>query len=291
MYSFAYTKQSLLPCSEMSPVDPDQREPREEVTVRPLQSTPDFSRCMAVQHEIWGDDFADVVPGSLLQVTQKVGGVAAGAFTERDARLVGFVYGLTGVRRGRSVHWSHMLGVVPEYRRQGIGQKLKQFQRGWLVERGVMEMLWTFDPLVADNAHFNLNLLRVDIDSYEAEMYGETGSDLHSFGTDRFVARWHLSGEAKTAEGIRGGKGGPGEPDECADAPRVRVEIPDDILRIQGENPELARAWRISTRTAFQRLFGDGYRITGFIRSADSGRGIYILKRGVIKGRGEGPRA
>lgn len=280
----------------------------------------DFSRCIAVQREIWGDDFADVVPGSLLQVTQKVGGVAAGAFTERDARLVGFVYGLTGVRRGRCVHWSHMLGVVPKYRRQGIGQKLKQFQRFWLVERGVMEMLWTFDPLVADNAHFNLNLLRVDIDSYEAEMYGETGSDLHSFGTDRFVARWHLSGEAKTAEGVRGGKGGPGEPDgssletvspariplanvvpasgkkvdlkpECADAPRVRVEIPDDILRIQGENPELARAWRISTRTAFQRLFGDGYRITGFTRSADSGRGIYILKRGVIKGRGEGPRA
>lgn len=296
------------------PSDRARTEIHDEVTVRPLQSVPDFARCVEVQRRIWGADFTDVVPASLLQVSQKVGGVAAGAFTKPHARLVGFVYGLTGVRRARSVHWSHMLGVLPEYRSRGIGEALKHFQRSWVLERGVTEMLWTFDPLIAGNAHFNLNVLGVDIDSYELEMYGETGSDLHSFGTDRFVARWRLSGEVLAAEGARNeGRGASGGADEPAgegpsraeiplanvvppsgeqtglepdepDAPRVRVEIPEHILEVHRKDPELARAWRASTRTAFKRLFTKGYRIAGFTRITNPGRGIYILERGVPGG-------
>lgn len=285
-----------------------------EVTVRPLQSTPDLVECVEVQRKIWGRDFADVVPASLLQVTQKVGGVAGGAFIEGEGRLVGFVYGLTGIRRSRCVHWSHMLGVLPEYRSRGIGQSLKRFQREWVRQRGVTEMLWTFDPLMAGNAHFNLNLLGVEIDSYEPQMYGDTGSDLHSFGTDRFVARWSVPPEEGNGiegpgqdegagdEGALGAGGGPGreasapagvplanfvpggggrpgrEPDD-AHGDRVRIEIPADILRIHRQDPDLARAWRVSTRTAFKRLFGEGYRIAGFSRTGETGRGVYILER------------
>ena len=49
-------------------------------------------------------------------------------------------------------------------------------------------------PLVAQNAHLNLNGLGADIERYVPEMYGSnTGSDLHSgLGTDRFVALWRI---------------------------------------------------------------------------------------------------
>ena len=52
---------------------------------------------------------------SILLVAQKVGGVAAGAF-DGQGKLMGFVFGLTGVENGAIVHWSDMLAVRPEPR-------------------------------------------------------------------------------------------------------------------------------------------------------------------------------
>jgi len=172
------------------------------VEVRELETNQEIGACVDLQREIWGHEFADVVPASLLRASRKIGGIVAGAFVEAEPVLVGFVYGLAGRRKGRPVHWSHMLGVLPEFQSRGIGRKLKRFQRRAARESGVVEILWTFDPLIAGNANFNLNLLGVEVDSYEPDMYGETGSELHSFGTDRFVVRWPLGSEPESAPSI-----------------------------------------------------------------------------------------
>src|ERR1022692_420960 len=79
------------------------------VTIRRIETWSEYRACVALQQEVWGVDFADLVPAAILKVSQRIGGVTAGAF-EPDGRLIGFVFGITGVEHGRLVHWSDMLG-------------------------------------------------------------------------------------------------------------------------------------------------------------------------------------
>ena len=83
-------------------------------TLRPLHALEEFQACFTLQADVWGAAFADIVPASLLQVSTHVGGLVLGAF--HQDRLVGFVFGLTGVKDDEIVHWSHMLAVRAEAR-------------------------------------------------------------------------------------------------------------------------------------------------------------------------------
>jgi predicted GNAT superfamily acetyltransferase len=247
--------------------------------IRELDSAADYEACGGLQRRVWGDGYRDVVPGSLIKVSREVGGLCAGAFGE-DGELVGFVYGLTGVRSGRVVHWSHMLAVDPAHRDRGIGQRLKSYQRDRLSEAGVGMMYWTFDPLVARNGHLNLNRLGVRIEAYEPDMYPGTGSDLHAFGTDRLVASWSVRRSAPDANGGSGDtsafpvwRGDPPSPDEHA----MRVEIPADAESMRSGSLGELREWRRSTREAFTVLLGLGWKVTGF--AALGARRFYILHR------------
>ena len=74
-----------------------------QIDIRPLRTLDELRACVSLQRETWGNEFTDVVPASILKVSQRVGGVAAGAF-DGDDTLLGFVYGLTGVENGRIVH-------------------------------------------------------------------------------------------------------------------------------------------------------------------------------------------
>ncbi|MEX2531673.1 MAG: GNAT family N-acetyltransferase [Gemmatimonadota bacterium] len=256
---------------------------------------------MELQRLIWGSGFDEIVPASILNISKKVGGVTAGAFSV-DGLMIGFVYGITGVREGKLTHWSHMLGVMPSYRGRGVGRRLKHFQRDRLLERGVKEMRWTFDPLVAGNAHFNMNLLGVQIHDYVTDMYGNTGSGIHSFGTDRFVAHWDLGappGDDLPPQGQGVGEGpsmagaasvdwdaapivnpvAGGTPAAAPSAPAIRIRIPPDILALNSSDPLAAGAWRTETRTAFKAARDAGYRIVGFSRTDDTVCPVYHLAR------------
>src|SRR5690606_23276161 len=134
-----------------------------------------------------------------------------------------FVFGLTGLRAGRPSHWSDMLAVRPEMRGRGLAIELKRFQRDEVLALGVEEMLWTFDPLRAGNAHLNLNKLGAVARAYRPDMYGATGSPLHDgIGTDRFVAFWPLRHErvvARLAGSGHTAAAGEDEAARAADAP------------------------------------------------------------------------
>jgi predicted GNAT superfamily acetyltransferase len=251
-----------------------------------------------IQRLTWGERFTEVVPATILQICQKVGGVAAGAFDAGDGML-GFVFGLTGVRSGRVVHWSHMLAVRPEARGLGLGKRLKVYQREALLAVGVTEVRWTFDPLVAQNANLNLNALGADIESYVPEMYGShTGSDLHSgLGTDRLVALWKIA-DPKVPRAIGGALPAPapklvespvvnvgasGRPvtkgGKFPSVPAVRIEVPADIQQVKATALKIARVWRSSTRQAFLWYLERAYRVAGFVHSGPGGRCYYLLER------------
>ncbi|NIO30262.1 MAG: GNAT family N-acetyltransferase [Gemmatimonadetes bacterium] len=271
----------------------------EEFTIRPLESRDDFLQCVALQHETWGEDFEECVPPSILQVSQKVGGVSAGAF-DADGRLVGFVFGLSGVRHGRLAHWSDMLAVREELRGRGLGQRLKAYQLSQLLERGIQVAYWTYDPLEAGNANININRLAAFPVEYVPNMYGHVPGKLHAgLDTDRFVVEWHLTDPlveatltGKAAADADAGAGAPivntevvdGVPTprdlELPDASPVRVEIPRDVQALKEISMETAESWRANTRRALMHYLGRAYRVTGFQRDAEAQRCFYVLTRG-----------
>jgi predicted GNAT superfamily acetyltransferase len=265
--------------------------------IRPLVTHAELAACVEMQRDTWGREFSDVVPPTILKVSQRLGGVTAGAFDDGGA-LLGFVFGMTGVHRGRVVHWSDMLAVRPGLRDQGVGRALKRYQAGVVRALGAEVMYWTFDPLQARNANFNLMKLGVDIEEYVEDMYGVTDSDLHrGLGTDRFIAAWQFDAAAERAadaEGARAPLLNPDAPEVPRDVhrilaarpPVVRVQIPLDIGAVQRRSLDEAHQWRLCTRAAFVPALDAGYAITGFARDAAEGspssseppRGYYLLR-------------
>jgi predicted GNAT superfamily acetyltransferase len=250
------------------------------ITIRDLQTLKDYSDCVALQDETWGAGFSERVPTAILRVSQLIGGVAAGAFDE-TGRMVGFVYGMTGLRDGDVVHWSDMLAVRSELRGQGIGEQLKQYQREKVRALGVRTMLWTFDPLQAGNAHFNINRLSALPVEYVADMYGSsTGSVLHGMlPTDRFIVRWHLeettdrarlpimSDQVPCANPI-GDDGLPTTallPEYSPHAGPITVQIPANFS-IKRMGRIVAMRWRLVLREVMSAWLAVGYHVTAFTR-------------------------
>ncbi|MFY9826894.1 MAG: hypothetical protein WAM82_36405 [Thermoanaerobaculia bacterium] len=275
----------------MTATFPERTDP-DGLTFRPLSSVADFHACVELQYQTWGRGFSDVVPLSIQKITQKTGGVVAGAFAA-DGRMLGFVYGLTGLRAGQPFHWSHMLAVTPAGRDLGLGTRLKLYQRECLLPLGIEEVQWTYDPLESRNAHLNFNHLGVGVAEYVEDMYeGEMGSDLaQGIGSDRFIVSWRIASE-RVALALRDKRAGSEEPfreapvvnpggevGEMPEAPRVRVEIPENIQAVKAESPEAARAWRESTRHAFETCLARGHRVEAFYRDRESGRCFYGLEK------------
>jgi predicted GNAT superfamily acetyltransferase len=263
------------------------------ITIRPLTSTEDYAEAVVLQDEIWGSGFSDRVPASILRVGQKVGGVTAAAF-DAKGRMLGFVFGLTGVRNGKLAHWSDMLAVREDARGHRLGERLKYYQREVLRAIGVETMYWTFDPLVARNAHFNLNRLGARIAEYVPNFYGSnTGSILHgALPTDRFVAEWPLgtsdddvtrrtssrarpSSDVGAAAVVEGGHIRLVDP--LPDTSHVLVPVPVDIEAALGASAAEALAWRLTTRQAMMHFLARGYRVVGFHRATDAELPAYEL--------------
>ncbi len=272
-----------------------------EFTIRPLQGHEEYLACVQLQEETWGQGFAERVPASILMVTQKIGGMAAGAFAP-DGELVGFVFGISGFQGDRRVHWSDMLAVKPKYRDHGLGRRLKLYQREEMLKLGVETIYWTYDPLEARNAHLNLNRLGVYIESYIRDMYPSESGTLHrGLGMDRFVVGWPIASKRveKILQGQRPrifpawreapvvntqleqGRPQPLEhPQIQLQTGLVRVEIPQSIQEEKAARPDAGRRWRQNTRACFETYLPAGFKIIAFYRDAENGRCFYVLKRG-----------
>lgn len=205
--------------------------------------------------------------------------------------MVGFVFGLTGVRDRELVHWSDMLAVRASYRGRGIGQRLKEYQRDKVRALGVRAMLWTYDPLAAPNARFNLCRLGARPIDYVVDMYGaNTGSALHGpLPTDRFIVRWELDDGPRQAAvpdaaplPLANPLGGDGAPTvaDIGQAPAVRVQIPTDLAEVRRQGDDMALAWRLTIREVMTTLLARGYRVAGFDRGTTDRLPAYLLVRG-----------
>jgi len=242
------------------------------------------------------------VPISIFAVVVKRGGILVGAF-EKNA-LAGFVFSIPGLKNGRVMQWSHMLGVDESHRRSGLGHKLKLSQRERTLAQGLDLIEWTFDPLQAANAHLNFARLGVVAEEYLENVYGESGSVLHRGApTDRFVVSWKIATPHVVRRIQRDQKllardasledvpvvnhtrlhgdwralDGPPLLD-CTDR-RLFVEIPTTFGDMLQHVPDRAREWRMRTREIFTTYFARGYRCVDFLLDKDKGFGRYLLER------------
>lgn len=272
----------------------------EPLPIRALRTLEDCRQVAALEREVWGyTDAEDIVPPPVLIVSIKRGGILLGAFDAAGA-MKGFVYSLPGLKDGRPMQWSHMLGVSPGARNRGLGVRLKLAQRQAALDMGLDLIEWTYDPLQALNAHLNFARLGVVVEEYAENLYGESSSPLHrGTPTDRFIAAWRLrephverrigsaglvvrDGSVTSAPVVNPSRPGgewrrPVAGDLSLLDRRLLVEIPTGFSAMQRDDPALALEWRLTTRRIFQHYLSRGYRAVDFLLALDAGRGQYLL--------------
>jgi predicted GNAT superfamily acetyltransferase len=262
------------------------------VGIRHLEGPEEAALAVVLQREVWG---GDEVAAHVLLTAAHNGGLLAGAFV--DGSLAGFVWGFLGfderVNPPRTKHCSHQLGVHPRYRNHGLGFLLKRFQWEYVRSQGIELITWTYDPLLAPNAHLNIARLGAICNTYFRDLYGHLNDDLNAgLPTDRFqvdlwVSSQHVCGamaEASVAppapETWRWlnkprGDSLPLPLDVSPSADMLALAIPRDFYALKAADPALATAWRAATRAAFESLFAAGCTVTHFVRQPDCG--VYLL--------------
>jgi predicted GNAT superfamily acetyltransferase len=184
-----------------------------------------------------------------------------------------------------------MLAVHPGAQGTHLGERLKAHQRDHCRAMGIETIYWTFDPLVARNAHLNLVRMGARVEEYVVAMYGEgTNSPLQGdMPTDRFVVAWAVD-PARVTPAIGSLPAGlpfvvGPDAEECplVEARQVGVRVPRDITALAARDVATARRWRAATRRAFEHYLPRGYAVRGF--AGDARGGAYLVERGTVSGR------
>lgn len=227
------------------------------IEIRALESVEQVFAACEVLSEVWGGDRTGMPP-NLLRALAHSGNYAVGLYD--GERMIGASVAFFAVPAARSMH-SHITGIVDGYRSMGLGRLLKQHQRAWAFARDVGHITWTFDPLVARNAHFNLRVLGARVTEYLVDHYGAMDDGVNRGDeSDRLMASWALAAPASA----------PREEDVA-----TAVQIPHDIEALRRTDPVEALEWRYRVRDGFEGLLADGFVVGGF----DDERG-YLFIRG-----------
>lgn len=246
---------------------------------------PDAARRAAeVLSTIWGRHGTEMIDPAMLVAIAHAGNLVTVATA--DGQPIGAAAGFCGPP-GTPFH-SHIVGLLPSATGRGLGRAVKLYQRAWCLEHGIDTMTWTYDPLVARNAYFNIRRLGARAVHYYAGFYGEMVDAINAGqGSDRMLIRWDLTttppeAGAPLADPRPGSHSAienlAGAPSVYSPPPRdvntTLIAIPREIEELRRTDPDLARRWRASTREALDGLLDNGWIITDFTRSCQ-----YVLHR------------
>ena len=289
-----------------------------------LETPEEFVAVEDLQRLIWPGNETEIIPGHLLLTAAHNGGVALGVYDSDKLslpKLIGFTFGFVGLYETpdgpRPKHCSHMLGVHPDYRDQGIGFLLKRAQWQIVRHQGLDRITWTYDPLLSRNAHLNIARLGAVCNTYQREAYGEMRDKLNAgLPSDRFQVDWwvnsrrvsqRLSKRARKPQELTHYLGAEAailnpsfinadnlphppanfdlqalsaaSPEESSAL--LLVEIPSDFQALRVSSPALALEWRLHTRLLFETLFERGYLVTDFTHlPGPTPRSYYVLSYG-----------
>lgn len=248
-------------------------------------------RAAAVLDAVWSRQGTQIIEPAMLVAISHAGNLVTVAM--QGDRPVGAAAGFCGPP-GTAFH-SHIVGLLESATGRGIGRAIKLYQRAWCLEHGIAAMAWTYDPLVARNASFNIRRLGARAVSYHREFYGVM-TDVVNAGqpSDRMLVRWDLTTEPPRP-GAQASQAAAlpqvdvddahvvvddvdGAPSHVSmpptDASVALVRVPRDVEAIRRTDPPRALAWRERTRAALAGLLADGWVVRDFTRSCQ-----YVLHR------------
>lgn len=243
----------------------------DQIQIRECLTIAELSECVQIQREVFAVPDLEISPVRHLIVTRHAGGFALGAFAE-DA-LVGFVLSVPAFSGGDRFFYSHMMAVKRDFQSGGIGARLKWAQRERALAQGVSFIKWTFQPVQARNAYFNLEKLGAEIKTYEPNFYGTDYSTVSEqsknigLDSDRLFAEWHLESEKVVAL----------SKDENyikENAVVRKIEIPSDWNALVKSDAQKAIAEQTRIKKEFQAAFAEDLVCRAFERGE---KPIYLL--------------
>jgi predicted GNAT superfamily acetyltransferase len=257
------------------------------VHLRPLTSLDDADSILRVMDATWGE----AIPRETITALAGSGNVPWGAFDGPD--LVAYVLGWAAISVADGLHeHSHMLAALPDRRHRGVGYALKLAQRASCLDRGIGLVRWTFDPLVARNAHLNVNKLGATCDRFHRDYYGRMPDVINAGDrSDRLVVRWSLDPGEPVAPAIPEHARLIVRSDGVVEAPVpevvggpdrgevVGVQVPRDHASLRAADPELGASWREAVGTSLEACFAAGLVVVAFDDDPHGGRPTYFLAK------------
>lgn len=237
----------------------------DKIIIRECQTVEELGECVSLQREVFALPEIELSPVRHFIVTKNAGGWALGAYD--GERLAGFVLSVPAFLRGEQAFYSHMTGVRPQYQSYGIGARLKWAQRLRALREGVQYIKWTFQPVQARNAYFNLEKLGATVREYKANFYGTDYSTTPGRGTqigldsDRLFAEWDLSGDKTIMLAV-------GETFEEEGEIAKEIEVPNDWNALLKEDSRGAIETQTRIKQEFETAFAEGLVGRGFRRDA-----------------------
>ncbi|RDW18095.1 GNAT family N-acetyltransferase [Oceanobacillus arenosus] len=259
------------------------------IGIRPLSTMDELIEMQKVEESVWQ---ADSIPVHQTFTALKNGGIILGAFDH--TKMIGFLYSFAGFDGKNAYLCSHELGILPAYRKGGLGERMKRMQANLAKEAGYEMLTWTFDPLESVNAYLNLHKLGAEGVLYKPNYYGVMKGELNEgLPSDRIHIRWEIN-HSNTERNVsfhqsqvlleKGPDGSPRITDafgSVGDQSNTAwfMAFPDDFQTLKSENIALAKTWRLATRTIFKTLFADGYKAVDIIRDQEKGQCFYVLEK------------
>ncbi len=226
------------------------------VTLRPAEKLHDAAAIIAIMAATWGNH--ELLPPEMVVAFAEAGNVPYGAF-EGD-EMIGYVLGWAGIDPQDGLHMhSHMLAALPDRRHKGVGYALKLAQRAQCLDQDIHLVRWTFDPMVARNAWFNLGKLGAVADRFRRNFYGQMSDELNAGErSDRLVVCWDLDREPIPRHAPEGAE---------------RLEIPREYADLREADPSAAAAERDRVADWLEARIGNGWIVAGFDPNGSS----YVL--------------
>lgn len=244
----------------------------DEIEIRECETIEELSECVGLQREVFALPEIEISPVRHLIVTKHAGGFTLGAFS--GGGLIGFVLSIPAFLGSEKAFYSHMTAVKKDFQSHGVGARLKWAQRKRALAENVKIIKWTFQPVQARNAFFNLEKLGAIVRHYEPNFYGTDystiGNKIENIGldSDRLFAEWHLESEKVIAlsEGEKFL--------ENSEAISV-IEVTNDWNELVKTNPQKAVEEQTRIKSEFQIAFAENLIAKGFDRNETNPR--YLL--------------
>jgi predicted GNAT superfamily acetyltransferase len=244
-------------------------ETNEEIEIRECSTLEELAECVDLQREVFALPEIEISPVRHFIVTKNAGGFTLGAFS--GGELIGFVLSVPAYLRGERAFYSHMTAVKRDFQGLGIGAQLKWAQRDRSLSEGVKFIKWTFEPIKARNAFFNLEKLGAVVREIKENFYGADYATAPEeskgigLASDRLFAEWEL--ESEKVRALAAGK------IFTETRPIAReIVVPPDWYKLVASDTKAALAEQLRIRSEFEAAFSSGQVCRGFERDEISPR-------------------